>query len=85
MHDHVKTRLTSVSIATSTNPTYAYHSYDKLPNLSLDHEYTRIALTKGLTIAPELANGIVVRCNNDSSVFGSIYIKQMVRNLCVSQ
>ena len=82
MHDHVKSRLTSVSIATSTNPTYASYCYDKLNNLSLNHEDTRIMLNIGLTVDPESANVILVRCNNNYSLFVSIYSKQMFRNLC---
>ena len=85
MHDHVKSRLTSVSIATSTNPTYASYCYDKLNKLSLNHEDTRIMLNIGLTVDPESANVILVRCNNNYSLFVSIYSKQMFRNLCESQ
>ena len=40
MHDNVKSRLTSVSIATSTNTTYEYYCYNKLTYLSLNHEDT---------------------------------------------
>ena len=48
MHDHVKSILTSLSIATSTNPTDVSHFYGKLTNLSLNHEDTSIVLNRGL-------------------------------------
>ena len=83
--DHVESRLTSVSIATSKNITYESYFYDKLTNLSLNHEDTRIVLNRGLTVDPESFNGIVVICKNDSTKFESINIKQMVSSLCASQ
>ena len=52
MHDHVKGKLNSVSVSTSTDPNYTYYAYDKLNNLSLDHVDTRILLNRGLTIYP---------------------------------
>ena len=36
-NDHKKRKLTSVSIAKSTNPTYVYYCYDKLTNLYLNN------------------------------------------------
>ena len=50
IHDHVKIRLTSVSIDTSINPTYESYCYDKLTHLSLNHEYTWILLNIVLAI-----------------------------------
>ena len=35
IHNNVKRRLTSVSIGTITNPTYASYCFDKLPCLSI--------------------------------------------------
>ena len=78
IHYHVKSILTSVSIATITNPNYASYCYDKLTNLYLNHEDTRIVLNKGLTVDPKSSNGIGVICNNDSSIFESIDSKQTV-------
>ena len=49
MHDHVKRRLTLVSIDTSKNPNYSSYFYDKLTNLSLNNEDTLIVLNIGLT------------------------------------
>ena len=69
MHDHLKSRLTSVSIATSTNPTYASYCFDKWPNLSLNNEYTSIVLNRGLAVGPERYNVIGVICKNDYSIF----------------
>ena len=85
MYDHMNNILTSVSIATSTNPTYEFYCYDKITNLSLNHEYSCIVLNIGLTVDPESLNVIVFGLINDSSIFESIYSNQMVGNLCASQ
>ena len=85
MHDRVKSRLTSVSIDTRTNQTYASYCYDKLTNLSLGHKDTCIVLNRGLTVHTESANGIRVICNIGSSLFESMYRKKMVSNLCAPQ
>ena len=85
MHNHAKIRLTSVSIDTNKNPTYASYCYEKLTNLSLNNVDTRILFNRELTIYPESANGIGVRYKIESSLFESIYTKQMVGNLCASQ
>ena len=52
MNDHVKSRFTSVSISTSTNPTYVSYCYDTLTNLSINHEDTRVVLNRGLNVYP---------------------------------
>ena len=52
MNDHVKSRFTSVSISTSTNPTYVSYCYDTLTNLSINHEDTWIVLNRGLNVYP---------------------------------
>ena len=85
IQDHLNIRLTSVSIDTSTNPTYASYCYDKPTNLSLNHEDTCIVLNRGMNVYPESENGIGVICNNYSSLFESINSKKMVGNLCASQ
>ena len=69
MHDHVKRRLYPVSIDTRKNPTHASYCYDKLTNLSLNHEDTRTVLNIGLNIYAEGANVIGFICKNDSSLF----------------
>ena len=68
-YDHTKRRLTSVSIAIIKNPTYASYCYDKLTNLSLNHENNCIVLNIVLTLDPESPDGIGVRFKNDSSLF----------------
>ena len=85
MHDHIHTRLTNALSATSTNPTYASYCYDKLTNLSLNHQDSRIVLNRGLTVDSNTTSGMGVRCKNDSSLFEAVDSKQMVRNLCASQ
>ena len=84
MYDHVKSRLTSMSISKSTNPTYTSYCYDKLTKLSLNHEDTCVVLNRGLAVYPQSADVIRVRFNNDSYPFESIDIKKMIGNLCVS-
>ena len=74
-----------MSINTSTNTTYASYCYDKLNNLSINHEDYHIVLNRGLIIYSESTNGIGVTCKNNSSLFQSIDSKQIVRNLCASQ
>ena len=80
-----RSRLTSVSIATSTNPRYCCYCYDKAVNLTANHQDVRIVLNRGLTVDPQSPNKISVRSKNDSSMFESIDRKQMVKNLCSSQ
>ena len=82
--DEVKSRLTSVSVATSTNPTYISYSYDMLTNLAMNRQDGRIILNRGLTLDERSKSGFGVRCKNDSSLFESVDNKQMVRNLCSS-
>ena len=84
-YDHTKRGLTSVSIAIITNPTYESNCYDKLTNLSLNHEDNCIVLNRLLTVDTESTNGIGVICNNYYSIFESIYNKQMVSKLCAPQ
>ena len=85
MHDHAKSRLTSVSIATRSNPTYESYCYDKLTKLSLNQENTCIVLNIRLTVDSKSANGIGVRKNNYPSIFESIDSKKMVGIFCASQ
>ena len=74
-----------MSIYTSTSQTYAYYCYYKLTTLSLNHDGTRIVLNVGVTVYTESTNIIGAICNKHSSLFESIYIKQMVSNFCASQ
>lgn len=85
---HIRTRLTSASSTTSTDPHYITHGYDLLTNLSATHLDTRVAMNRGLTAGSDTLGGLGVRGGNDSSgaaLLGSIDSNQMVKNLCASQ
>ena len=85
---HIRTRLTTASCTTSTDPHYITHCYDILTNLSATHLDTRVAMNKGLTAGSDTLGGLGVRGGNDSNraaLLGSIDSNQMVKNLCASQ
>ena len=85
IQQHVRSRLTSSSCATSTDSRYIAFYYDKLTNLSINHQDTRIVLNRGLTAAGDESGGLGLRGKGDSALLESIDSKQMVKNLCSSQ
>ena len=44
IQDHVQSRLTSPASSTSSTPSYISYSYDKITNLTMNHQDTRIVL-----------------------------------------
>ena len=82
---HIRSRLTSPSIATSTDYRYNSFTYDVIANLTANHQDNRIILNRGLTVNAECPNEIGVRSRNDPSIFESIDSMRMVRNLAASQ
>ena len=80
---HIRSRLTSCSFTTGTDPRYISFSYDTMTNLAVNHEDSRIVLHRGLTVDKDSDIGLGVRGkkNGDSSLLESIDSKQMVKNL----
>ena len=82
---HVRSRLTSPLCTTSTNHNYTSFCYDKLTNLSANHEDTRLVLRRGLTVGDDKTGGLGLRGKGDSTLLESFDSKAMVRNLCSAQ
>ena len=85
IQEHIRTRLTCPSSATSTDPRYITHCYDVMSNLAASQSDTRLIINRGLTVSEDKYGNLGVRGNNDSSLLGSVDSKQMVKNLCTSQ
>jgi hypothetical protein len=85
---HIRSRLTSSSSSTSTDPRYIAFCFDMLSNLSAIHLDTRVAMFRGLTAADNTLGGLGIRGGKSiksTSLLGSIDSTQMVKNLCASQ
>lgn len=80
--DHLKTRLTSCSSSTSTNPRYIAWAYDHVVNIMANHCDTRIILNRGLTVDDNSMSGLTIRGKDDNKLLESFESKQWVRNLC---
>ena len=50
---HIRSRLSSCSFSTGTDPRYISFSYDTMTNLSVNHNDARIVLHQGLTVDDE--------------------------------
>ena len=85
IEDQIRSRLTSASFATSTNPSYISFCYDILTNLTSNYQHSRIVLNRGLALDDNSKRKIGIRCKNDSPLFQSVDSTQMVKNLCSSQ
>ena len=89
--EHIRSRLTSSSSQSSTNPRYISFCYDTMVNLTANHSDTRIVLNRGLHVGnnetsnPSSSTGLSVRGENDSGMLESIDSKQMVKNLIAAQ
>ena len=81
---HIRTRVSSVSSATSTNQRYIPFCWDIMANLALNRHDTRLVLNRGFQVA-DTSSGLSVNGKNSSSLHDSIDSKKMVRNLCTSQ
>ena len=64
--DHIQSRLTSPSYATSTNPSYISFCYDILTDPTLNHQYTRIVFNRGLSVDETSKHKIGIRCKGES-------------------
>jgi predicted GIY-YIG superfamily endonuclease len=82
---HVRSRLTSSSSSTSSDYQYTSYCYDKLTNLSANHEDTRLVIQRGLTVGDDKKGGLGLRGKGDCGLLESFDSKAMVRNLCASQ
>ena len=58
---HIRSRLTSCSFTTGTDPRYISFSYDTMTNLAVNHEDSRIVLHRGLTVDKDSDIGLGVR------------------------
>ena len=89
--EHIRSRLTSSSSQSSTNPRYISFCYDTMVNLTANHSDTRIVLNRGLHVGnnetnnPSSSTGLSVRGKIDSGMLESIDSKQMVKNLTAAQ
>ena len=85
IQDHIKSRLTNPSSSTSTTPSYISYSYDKITNLTMNHQDSRIVLNRGLTVDKEEKNGIGVRGKSDTALFEALDSKRAAKSLCAAQ
>ena len=85
VQEHIRTRLTTPSSATSSDPRYIAHCYDVMANMAASQSDTRLIVERGLTVPNEKGDCLGVRGSKDSELLGSVDSKQMVKNLCTSQ
>ena len=82
---HVRNRLTSPLSSTCSDYRYTAYSYNKLSNLSANHEDTRIILRRALICNDDKIGDLTIRGKGDNGLLQSFDSKVMVRNLCASQ
>ena len=85
IQEHIRTRLTFPSAATSTDPNYIAHCYDMMVNLSATHGDTRVILNRGLTVGEDKVGGLGMRGTKDSALEGTIDSSYICKGLCASQ
>ena len=68
IQEHIRSRLTSSTSATSTDSRYCAHCYDMLTNLAANHEDTRLILNRGLTVSDDAKGGLGLRGKGDSAL-----------------
>ena len=80
---HIRSRLTSSSFATGTDPRYISFSYDTMTNLAANHEDTRIVLHRGLTVDEDSDIGLGIRgkSSGDSLVLFVLHVDYHIGNL----
>ena len=82
--NQIRSRFTSASFTTSTNPSYTLFCSDILTNLTLNHQDSIIVLSIELVLDDNSIRKFGIRCKNDSPLFQSVDSRQMVKNLCLS-
>ena len=83
---HIRSRVTSSSVQTSTNNRYTAWAYDMVINLATNNHDTRMVINKGLTASKNESEGLSLRGGNkDSALLDSIDSKQVIKNLMASQ
>lgn len=84
---HIRSRLTSCTFATGTDPRYIPFSYDTMTNLVVVNHEDRIVLHRGLTVDEKTNTGLGIGRggSSESSILESIDSKQMVKNLSSSK
>ena len=74
---HVRSRLTSSSSTTATDPRYASFSYDSLINLACTHSDTRIAVHRGL--ATDESGELRLRGRSDTALQSSLIVDKWLK------
>ena len=72
MQEHIRTRLTTPSSATSSDPRYIAHCYDVMANMAASQSDTRLIVERGLTVPNEKGDCLGVRGSKDSELLGSV-------------
>ena len=83
---HTRSRLTTFNCASSIDTRSQAYAFDCVSNLCVTHNVTIMIINRGSTISnDDAADGLGVRCKNDSALTDSAYGKEVVKNLCASQ
>ena len=84
VYHHIRSILTNPGTTTNNNPKYNAYSHNIITNLTLNHEYSRIILNRGLTVSTGWL-GITTRSKGGSKFGDTIDGKASVKQLTVSQ
>jgi hypothetical protein len=82
---HVRSRLSSAANTCGSDPRYTSYCFDKLTNLSANHQDTRVSIHRGFASAGDEFGGLGVRRQDDTSLHQSVDGTQNTKNLCASQ
>ena len=75
---HIRTRFTTLTSATSTDPRYCAFSYDMIMNLTSNHKYSRVILDRGLTVGNDNTGRLGLRGKRYSTLLESADNNTMV-------
>ena len=80
MQQHICARLNSPSNAMGSDPRYIYHCYDITEHLAASCNNTRLVIKRYLTVIVDKHVNLGVKGSGDSSILGSVDIRQTVKN-----
>ena len=81
---HIHSRLTNASSSTSSDYCYGILGHDLMCSIVANH-YDMRQHRKEITLSNTVADGLYLRCKDDSNFLCYIDSSQMVKSLCASQ
>ena len=85
IQQQIGTRLNSSSNAMVYAPIYIFNCYHIMANLDASSNDTILVINRGLTVSEYKHGNLGIIGSGDSSILGSVYSKQLVKNIDASQ